>query len=413
MAQTLVRWLLPALMAASVGSIARAAEAPGELQKAVAWLDRESHRMIRACRHTMNDGTTAFPPQVGSHYNAFWLRDYAYMLEGCRDAFTDQELVDACELFVRAQRADGACVDCIKYDGTPIYKPGYGTMGENPVADGSQFTVAVAWHTWQRVHDRELVRRIADRLVRAMEAVPRSADTGLVHIEPGPVQDRCPYGFTDAIQKQGDVLFASLLYVEAGRRLADLLEAAARPDDARHWRAEAERVAESIRRVFWDGDASLFRAATVQCNQPDVWGSAFAVWLGVATPEQALTVARYFKEHYAEIVQHGQVRHLPGGTYWEKTKCARDRYQNGGYWATATGWFVDTLDLVDPALADRTVIDLVSDFRRRGITEWCFGDQTAVPDYLASATQPLAGIRKVLERRKGQGPGQADRRERL
>ncbi|MCK5102134.1 MAG: exo-alpha-sialidase, partial [Cyclobacteriaceae bacterium] len=45
---------------------------------AVSWLEKEAHRIIRASMRTMNDGTAAFPPQVGIGYEAFWLRDYAY-----------------------------------------------------------------------------------------------------------------------------------------------------------------------------------------------------------------------------------------------------------------------------------------------------------------------------------------------
>ena len=50
----------------------------------------------------MDSGVAAFPPQVGIGYEAFWLRDYAYMLEGCSEAFTDKELREACQLFVNA-----------------------------------------------------------------------------------------------------------------------------------------------------------------------------------------------------------------------------------------------------------------------------------------------------------------------
>ena len=119
------------------------------------------------------------------------------------------------------------------------------------------------------------------------------------------------------------------------------------------------------------------------------------MYLDVATPRQARTIANYFKDHYRAIVQDGQIRHLPGGVYWE-TACARDSYQNGGYWATPTGWFVYTLDLVDPRLADRTVIDMVRDFRKRGVTEWVLGPRTAVNNYVASATLPLAGVARCL-----------------
>ena len=57
-------------------------------------------------------------------------------------------------------------VDCVKFDGTLIYQPGYGSMGKNPVADGSQFTVAVAWHTYQKTRDDKLLAEIVEPLPR-------------------------------------------------------------------------------------------------------------------------------------------------------------------------------------------------------------------------------------------------------
>lgn len=369
--------------------------APLTFGGSVAWLEQESHRLIVASKRTMDNGIDAFPPQVGLGYEAFWLRDYAYTLEGAVDAYTDKQLIDACRLFARSMDANGAGVDCIKFDGTPIYKPGFGSMGENPVADGSQFTVDVAWNTYQKTKDIQLLREIIEPLIKTMNAVPRNPANGLVHIKPGETWDRCPYGFTDTIRKEGDELFCSLLYVQACRQLADLLQTLERNNDAAKWVAEGERVAASARSVFWDGDAGLFRAATVRCREHDIWGSAFAVFLGVADPEQAQRIAAYFKDHYKEIVQEGQIRHLPGGVYWEQG-CERDTYQNGGYWATPTGWFVYTLNLADPALADQTVIDLVMGFQKTGACEWVLGEKRVLPNYLASAALPLAGIRAMM-----------------
>ncbi len=396
-----MRWksLLMLGMALSIAfNFASMVQAVDNLDDAVAWLEEESQRMIRACRREMDDGTAAFPPQVGIGYEAFWLRDYAYMIEGYVQGFTAEELRGACLLFVDAQRDDGACVDCVRYDGTPIYKPGYGSMGVNPVADGSQFTVDVAWHTFRRLQDKQLLAQIIDRIVKGMNAVPRNRQTGLVHIDPDVPWDRCPYGFTDTVRKQGDVLFSSLLFVQAVRQLADLLEELNRLDAAKHWREEAEKVSAKIREVFWDPRIGLFRAATIKCREPDIWGSALAVYVDVASQDQAIAIACYFKDHYSEIVQKGQVRHLPGGVYWEQAG-PHDHYQNGAFWATPTGWFVFTLDLVDRKLADQTVIDLVNDFRERGCVEWCFGETARLPNYLASGTTPLAGIRKMIDRR--------------
>jgi hypothetical protein len=127
--------------------IPEALAGPATLAEAVTWLESESHRLVRASRRTMRDGTAAFPPQVGIGYEAFWLRDFAYTLEGSIDSYSEKELRQACNIFIRSIGADGAGVDCVAFDGRPIYKPGFGTLGANPVADGSQFTIAVAWHT--------------------------------------------------------------------------------------------------------------------------------------------------------------------------------------------------------------------------------------------------------------------------
>lgn len=371
---------------------------PGTFAEAVSWLESESHRLIRASRRTMRDGTAAFPPQVGIGYEAFWLRDFAYTLEGSIDSYSEKELREACKIFISSIRADGAGVDCVTFDGRPIYKPGFGTMGANPVADGSQFTVAVAWHTYQKTEDSEFLGEIVDALVKIMNAVPRNPETGLVHIKDDE-WDRCPYGFTDTVRMQGDILFCSLLYVEASRRLSHLLDVVGHKDDEAAWKHEADTIAKSIRKVFWDSKTGLFRAATVCCREHHIWGSAFAVYLGVADDSQSRAIARYFRDNYSQIAQNGQIRHLPGGVYWETCGAAHDTYQNGAYWATPTGWFVYTLDLVDPELADQTVIDLVNDFKKNGACEWVYGAKHRLPNYLASPSLPLAGIRAMIERR--------------
>src|SRR4051794_12258650 len=123
--------------------------------EAVRWLEVKAPELVRASVRKMNDGTAAFPPQAGPGYEAFWLRDYEYVLEGSADAISDKELRDACRVFLRALDKNGAGVDCVKFDGTAVYMPGYGTMGENPVADGSVFTIEMAWQTDRRLKDKE------------------------------------------------------------------------------------------------------------------------------------------------------------------------------------------------------------------------------------------------------------------
>jgi hypothetical protein len=341
------------------------------LQEATYWLEGKSQQLVRQSRTAMNDGTSAFPPQAGGGYQAFWLRDYAYMLEGCPEAFTPQELKNSCLTFVNALRADGAGVDCVKFDRTPCYQPGYGSMGTNPVADGSPFTVDVAWRTYQQTKDTALVGQVIDKLVQTMNAVPHDPNgNGLVYIDPTKAWDRCPWGFTDSVKKTGDELMCSLLDVRASKELADLLDVAGRSTEATTWRAAAVAKTNSIRSVFWNPTTGLFNAATVKNNQPDIMGSAFAVQTGVATSAQATAIANYFNTNYNAIVKDGQVRHLPGGMYWNDATSAPGTYQNGMFWGVASGWFASTLSLVNPAKSNQMLLDMVNSYQTKGVNEY-------------------------------------------
>ena len=103
-------------------------------------------------------------------------------------------------------------------------------------------------------------------------------------------------------------------------------------------------------------------------------------------------------------MKRGQLRHLPGGAFWEQTIGVKpDTYQNGAYWATPVGWFVYTIDLASPKLADQTVINLVRDFIATGDENECVNDGYAnVSHYLASVALPLDGIRAMQTRRAAQ-----------
>jgi len=217
LAATVVAWLAAeATPAAAQGTF------PLTAADATAWLQGKSLQLISESRATMTDGSnrTAFAPQAGAGYNAFWLRDYAYMLEGAPAAISNQQATDAALLFVASARpSDGAGVDRVCYDGTPLYKPGpNGDWGDNPVADGSQFTVDIVYNTYQKVKDPTLLTRtvngksVIDSLVTTMNAVPRDSGNQLVYINPNATWDRCPYGFTDSIRKTGDDLRLSLTF---------------------------------------------------------------------------------------------------------------------------------------------------------------------------------------------------------
>jgi hypothetical protein len=91
---------------------------------------------------------------------------------------------------------------------------------------------------------------------------------------------------------------------------------------------------------------------------------------------------------------------LSRGKHWEKTliPVTPETYQNGAYWATASGWVWDALCQVDESLADRMLDDLLQDFQDDGICECVNHSYRKLAHYVVSAVNPLG----ALKRRAGQ-----------
>jgi len=365
-----------------------------ETTDAAAWLEAAGRKTILCAERQMADGTRVYAPQAGCKDKAFWLRDYVMMLEG--GLVPKDRIVPCAKIFLGAVSPEGFGVDCVKFDGTPVYKPGYGTMGDNPVLDGSPYTVKLAYESWRATGEAYFLSEDVLRLLaKTLAAIPLEPEGCLAWIDPSRAWERCPFGFIDTVRLGGACLFPSLLTIEARRDFAEMLEAAGRQPEAREQRRQADAMAAAVETRFWDASVGLYRAATHRCREHDVWGSAYAVWLGVADREHAQRVAAYFRDNYDGLVQRGQIRQLPAGVYWEDAAIGRDTYQNGAYWGTAAGWFAWTLARVDRPKALALFDELVADYRARGANEWVLGERVECPDYLSSLALPLQGLRRV------------------
>jgi len=293
--------------------------------------------------------------------------------------------VKACVRFLlKGQRADGCMPDRVTASGKPVYGPG---SEQHPLADhaldNGPFMALLVCAYARRYGDWALFRRAEPALRRGLDHTCR-AENGLIYNPPEAPQ--CPYGFADTVAKTGHLLFCSLLYYDACRQMAAACLRAGCGEPA-----EYQRRAELIRRnigLLWNERAGMFWAADRDCKQIDIWGSALAAESGCASAEQAGRIADYLVKHYKEVVQRGQVRHLPGGQTWQRllTPIAPGVYQNGGYWATPAAWVAPAIARRDPDLAVRMVRDAIADFRSHNIAEWINGPRRGVPNYVASAT---------------------------
>lgn len=285
------------------------------LDAAEAWLKPQAQRVLRGSSRLGKGGVRIFTPDATGGYGAFWVRDWSYAIEGCPDAFTRNEIHDGYLFLAAAQRADGCMPDRVAADGHGIYSPGgeKNPFSANGSVDQSPFMVILCHQVWKLQNDLEPFRKTADALEKAMRFAPRNPANGLIHITDAKLFR--PYSFLDTVPLVGDQQFDSVLFWDACQKLAEMFEAAGQASRAAPWRREAERVKAAIASL-WDDKQGLFVAASERWRQPSIWGSVFAVYAGMATPEQARRIARYCLDHEDLFVFRGQVRHLPKGTFW-------------------------------------------------------------------------------------------------
>ena len=136
----------------------------------------------------------------------------------------------------------------------------------------------------------------------------RRADNGLVYVPP--TEAIVGLGWTDIVRKTGHLLFTSLLYYQACVELDELQEAMG-GDPLFDYGARADLIRQNIS-LLWDEQSGMFFAADEDCRQIDIWGSAYAVQVGLATDAQKDRIADYFMAHW-EGITRGRFGTAPAG----------------------------------------------------------------------------------------------------
>ena len=277
--------------------------------------------------------------------------------------------------------------DHINYNGRGVWYPGTYDDGDDqgkgdfgfypPLGDNYWFILLVGQYVLQ-TGDKDILNevfagyRLKERLIHAWEGYNTDPEIGMTTSD----YERyaIDWGFTDTIHKSGKLLFSSLLRYNAGLTLAVLLEE--QGEDASEYVKKAEILRKAIVETLYDKESGWFYAATERCHQRDVWGTLYALWSGILSEEDAAKTAKAVAAEYKNgnnMVSRGYVRQIlrsddakPGELAWQDLTFYHgkyDWYQNGGYWATATGWLFWALYLADPALAEEAVCDYCSHTR--------------------------------------------------
>ena len=373
-------------------------------------------------------------------YTAYWVRDFSMAVDS--GFVTAEELRNHLLLTCKAQNgpadlalANGlhvpawAIPDHINYDGRASFYPGTyssghdqgsGACGRVPPIDDHYEFVHIAYTYSKVAHDvgpfsvEVNGTTVFERLERAFASPTTDPKTGLAQTTEA---DRAVgFGFCDGETHTGKLLFASLLRYRAAGELAELAKALGHRERVAAYRQVQKILRPNLARTFADpaGKDGWLRASTGLSGQPDVWGTLFALHLGVLDRAQASAARKTVADalRRGTITLEGGVRQVPTDrdfsktTAWERSMCAVNTYQNGGYWHTASGWLIGALWKSDRALALQVFSEMLAHLRaqdyRKGAghgAPWEVygpngkGQQNAV--YMASVALPY-GILKGL-----------------
>ena len=330
-------------------------------------------------------------------YTAFWVRDFSMAVDS--GFVTAEELRNHLLLTCKAQNgpedrklANGlhvppwAIPDHINYDGRPSFYPGTYSSGQDqgngacgrvpPIDDHYEF-VHIAYTYWKVTHDTGPFSvevngaKVFERLERAFASPTTDPVSGLAQTTEA---DRAVgWGFCDGETHTGKLLFASLLRYRAAGELAELAKAIGHRERVAGYRQIQGILRPILARTFADpaGKEGWLRASTGLSSQPDVWGTLLALRLGVLDRAQANAALKTVVDavRRGTITLEGGVRQVPTDrdfsktTAWERSMCAINTYQNGGYWHTASGWLIGALWKHDRALALQVFSEMLAHLR--------------------------------------------------
>lgn len=375
---------------------------PGQSSKVSStdWLKEETQRLIEGCKIENDSGVMFHTPDGIGHYKGMWIREYYFIARYAGEFVSDANMKATIPYILDRQRADGCIPNFVRFDGRPVYTVGGKAYAKHAVDNGSFMALAICEYV-RRTGDYDFFRSFEPKLRRGLDHIQR-AENGLVYVPPS--EAIVGLGWTDIVRKTGHLLFTSLLYYQACVEL-DEVQQAMGGEPLFDYRASADLIRKNIS-ILWDDQSGMFFAADRGCRQIDIWGSAYAVEIGIATEAQKERIADYVIAHWDGIVRDGLMRHLPEGEVWQRFFPGRSDirvpgvYMNGAYWSLPLPWVVPLVWSEDPERARQMVNDAIEDFRVNGVAECVNEDYSRkVPNYVTSVTNLYAASRWLSSQR--------------
>jgi hypothetical protein len=342
-------------------------------------------------------GFTAIRPAGLKAYPAIWVQDftmgYSSGFVSVDEGLAHLRLTASLQTSAERSLPSGAVIpaqaipDHINFDGSPVFYPG--TYSSGPDQGGEPWGICpplnnyfdfiwLAYMLWKDSGNAGLFQeRIAgctllERLAVAYAVPPADAQTGIIFTT---VERRAVgFIFCDQTYMTGQLLMATLERYRAARQLAEIHTTFGDSESARRYDRDAELIRAHVEEVFRSPDdrCGWLRAATGVSGQPFVWGTLYALYLDILSPAaRKRAVDQVLKDlETGQVMFEGALRHVPldrdasPTSAWEKSITPHNRYQNGAFWHTPTGWLIAVLDRDHPHEAQTVFAEYVAHMRR-------------------------------------------------
>lgn len=368
------------------------------------WLENiqnDCKRLIKGCLKESKYGLYLYTPDGEANYDGLWIRDFAYMVEYANEYMDTDNIIKCIEFALQGSREDGWIPDRIYADGTAVYAAG---ETGHPIGEANLDTVQFlifAIHTILKTlpfeESKKLFIKWKPQLDKALSAMP-IRENGLVYNDPQ--NPHSPYGFTDTVCKTGYLFMESILHWRAVRMMFEM--AGIYEVENSEYKKEALLIEKEIL-MFYNKTNGGWFAASEDCNQLDIWGAAYMLYIGFPLdPEKKNKTIDFLYNNFEDYIYEGQIRHLLNGEYWERLliDVPKETYQNGAYWATATGWVVWTIAQKDEALAARIFSDCITFCTTEDYFECINKDYRKLGNMVVSGTNVLGCAKRMIEENK-------------
>ena len=349
--------------------------------------------LAAGARSQVGKGPTLLMPCVTSAYSGVWPDDSLYPLIALPSLARTDELAGVLSFLTESMLDLQYVPDRVEPDGLPILSPGHSNMP--PMTDCMPLHLPAAWvrlldyyqHFGVKIPRKD---EWAQLIARSIDRVPFA--NGLAYADPQ--HPPIGFGFQDSIKISGWELMSSLALYRGLQRATVLFAGVIEPSTLHRWARLAKGIRANLHRLF-DPKIGGYCGGSRQGHQFSVWGNGLIYPLCGDAEKQS--IVRFYRDNREKIFLRGCTRQIaePG---WQGNANA-GQYQNGGFWATGTGYVLPALVEQDPALAMELLGDLTAHLSKSDFAEWLdgAGQPNGAMKFLGSVALPLMGLNSILQ----------------